>query len=301
MQAFADAGAVFVRYGDTYLAQTAAFHSRTHKHADHLSFLWWEGGEEVLIDPGRFGYLGRTAPDSQEARAGFWYSDPRRMYVESTRAHNCVEVDGLDYARRNTKPFGSALDDAARQDELYVTTCEVRHARFVRHRRNLVLHPGHFLLVLDWLYDRSGTGHTFEQWFQVAPQWVPSAITGAAAFASPSGARLWVANLLDPVAPTAHRGETEPRMNGWRSDAPESLVPTTSLHFSASGVRGAFATLFLMGAGELADGTSANPTLSAGRFVWSEEGRKHTVRVGRSDGRTVATVHSVPLGLRHAI
>ncbi|QJW84688.1 hypothetical protein HK414_16235 [Ramlibacter terrae] len=39
-----------------YLAQTAAFHSRTHKHADDLSFIWSDRGSDLLVDAGRYGY-----------------------------------------------------------------------------------------------------------------------------------------------------------------------------------------------------------------------------------------------------
>ena len=98
MRAFYDAGYAFARgYADnvarnpenaSYLAQIAGFHSRTHKHADHLTFVWHDRRRDVLIDAARYAYVGKTAPGSKLFDEGFWYSDPKRVYVESTRAHN---------------------------------------------------------------------------------------------------------------------------------------------------------------------------------------------------------------------
>ena len=94
----------------SYLAQQAAFHSRTHKHADDLSFVWYDRGSEILIDAGRYGFLGRTETGSDLRNRGFWYSDPKRIYVESTHSHNTVEIDGMSYDRRKSPPYGSAIE-----------------------------------------------------------------------------------------------------------------------------------------------------------------------------------------------
>jgi hypothetical protein len=289
LRAYLDAGVVFVRdrrHG-CYLAHAAAFHSRTHKHADHFTFVWWDRDEEVLVDPGRFGYLQKTAPGSEEHRQGFWYADPRRIYVEKTRAHNCVEIDEQDYPRRGVKPFGSALIQAEQQGDLYVTGAETRHLGHVRHRRNLVLRPGHFMLVLDWLYDRTGGVHDFKQWFQLGQQWEPDGAdeVGTNYYSSLSGQRIWITTLLSPAAPVSNHGQTKPYMSGWRSDKAESLIPTTSLHFSAAGGTAAFATLLLLGSGQPAAGTRANKTLRKGRFCWTEAEQQRSVETNWLDDK----------------
>ncbi len=93
----------------SYLAQTLCFHSRTHKHADDLSFIWYDRGHEILVDAGRYGYLEKTKAGSDLWKLGYWYADPNRMYVEDTRAHNAVEIDGISNPRHKVKPYGSAL------------------------------------------------------------------------------------------------------------------------------------------------------------------------------------------------
>jgi hypothetical protein len=54
-----------------YLAQIASFHSRTHKHADDLSFVWSDRGAEILIDPARFAYMGSTPEPIGIVQTGF--------------------------------------------------------------------------------------------------------------------------------------------------------------------------------------------------------------------------------------
>jgi len=52
----------------SYLAQNAGFHSRVHKHADHLTFVWFDKMRDILIDPGRYAYAGRTERYKPRAR-----------------------------------------------------------------------------------------------------------------------------------------------------------------------------------------------------------------------------------------
>ena len=218
-----------------YLAQIASFQSRTHKHADDLSFVWSDEGTEILIDPGRYGYSGRTKPDSELAAQGFWYSDPKRVYVESTRAHNTIEIDGRSYDRRG-KSYGSGLRSAQEMDGLFITECEVRQFRAVRHWRVLTFAPGRFLLVVDWLFDRSGQPHDFRQHVHFHPAWtlVPDAAdpTGARVLAirGESGQRLVVVSLAPEGCSTRlARGQEEPQLLGWMSDRASSLSPCSTL------------------------------------------------------------------------
>ncbi|MBC7987562.1 MAG: heparinase II/III family protein, partial [Sphingomonadaceae bacterium] len=111
---YPDAGLAFIRARGkegtrSYLAFNGGFHSRVHKQADDLSMVWFEGGDAILADPGSYGFLGRTEPGSALHEAGFWYGDLKRVYVETTAAHNCVEIDGRSHPRRDAPPYGSAI------------------------------------------------------------------------------------------------------------------------------------------------------------------------------------------------
>lgn len=289
-----DAGYAFARiYEDpvqlgraAYLAQISGFHSRTHKHADHLSMVWHDRGHEILIDPGRFSYASSKPPmDSELFKQGFWYSDPRRIYVEKTRAHNCAEIDGRDYLRKAVKPSGSALLEAREEEGLVITSSETRHFRTVRHWRGLVMKAGHFLLVLDWLQDKENT-HDYRQWFHLAREWEVSA-GGSGMRAVNGDEELRVVSLLpggafQPVV----CGQTEPCLLGWRSDKAESLAPSPCFSILQTANTAAFATLFVFG--ETAEPdlefSQVNATFRKGRLGWRDAQGSHQLFLDRASG-----------------
>ncbi len=313
IRAFQESGYVFARANSggtgllhekqTYLAQMAAFHSMVHKHADHLSFVWHDQNRDILIDPGRFAYSGKSSPGSQLFEEGFWYSDPKRIYVESTRAHNCVEIDGLSYSRRNVKPFGSAIRYAGEQEGLIVTECETTHSPGVRHRRVLVMQPGRFLLVLDFLKDRLNN-HDYRQWFKFAPEWaVENSADGASLRASAlngdEAASLRVFNLVAENEVTKPvRGQEQPHIQGWYSNAANSLLPATS--WSVEGLArqvGRFATFFVLDdSAQLSkEATRLNTTLRSGTLSWSDRHGSHVLTLAVNDaGEVRASRNTIP-------
>lgn len=295
VKSYQDAGYVFARLcadnvplEDRYLsyfAQIAGFHSRVHKHADHLSFVWHEDGRRILTDPGRYAYLGRTEPSSKLFADGFWYADPSRIYVESTRAHNCLEVDDKSYPRRE-RPFGSAVIQAELQNELLVTTCITRHFRVVRHWRTIILSPRRFLLVIDLLIDRAGIDHRYKQWFTLDPYWhayIEGDVVNVRPERTGDGA-LVVANLLDgPKFTPPVRGRGGPDMQGWVSDAANSLIPATSFCSAVEG-KGPqrLVTLFVYGANYEAQPCAANISLSRARLAWRDDRGNVSLDIRRS-------------------
>lgn len=56
-------------------------------------------GVDIIQEPGRYGYEGRTASDSELRKLGFYYSHPARIYVESPHAHNTLEIDATPDSR----------------------------------------------------------------------------------------------------------------------------------------------------------------------------------------------------------
>jgi len=266
----------------SYLAQLSGYHSRTHKHADHLSFVWSEGLLNILSDPGHFGYLGRTRPGDGLYEQGFWYSDPRRIYVESTRAHNCVEIDGCSYRRLNGNAFGSGLKGASQQGSLVIFDSSLTIQPSLLHRRILILAPREFLLVVDWLADRSTTRHDFRQWFQMAPSW--SVCREGNGYVSHSGdAELHVLDLLASSSPSdVYFGQEEP-LQGWTSLASGSLVPSASFNFGVEQTdRACFATLLsLCGRPTRSSATRINSSLSRAILAWRISDRSIRINLER--------------------
>lgn len=308
VKAFLDAGYAFARLrgsggNEAYLAQIAGFHSRVHKHADDLSFIWYDHGRDILIDPGRYAYTEKkTAPGSDLYREGFWYADPRRIYVESTRAHNTVEIDGRSLPRNGVKAPGSYLRYAGEQAGLAVTDCSAWHFRTVRHRRRLIMAPGHFLMVLDWLYDRSGASHDYRQWFTFHSSWSlvvdGSLVRGKSNDEMPASSLSFTAASVvsGPVLSTIMCGQVEPELQGWLSDRPYSLKPTSCFNLRAQKAGPTvFATVFTFGDALSIDAhlTRFNATMTAGRVVWKDQHGRNVVEISEDASRHPVVHHDL--------
>ncbi len=308
LKAFPESGLVVMRshlgknstgFADaSYLAQQCAFHSRTHKHADDLSFVWFDRGLQILIDPGRYGYLGRTPKDSSLRRQGFWYADPRRIYVESTRAHNTVEIDGQSYNRATTPPYGSALVQWGESGDLLFAESDVLHQTKVRHRRMLILSPGRWLLVWDDLHDEQDTRHDYRQWFQFAPDLdVRVADTERLSITNNSSEWHLHAFSIVPSARLANpiRGQTEPELQGFWAPSSGIFEPVWSACWEQHAAADAtFATLFTFAHDAEPDRTAT--MVDAGnkaRFVWYQDGETHTLSVSKKDDGTWSLMDEV--------
>jgi hypothetical protein len=132
-----------------------------HGHADALSIILYQNGEEMLVDPGTYRYNGE--PEF-------------RRYFKSTRAHNTVTIDGLDQAVQETgfiwsHPYKAELMNCKEHDGgLFLEATHNGYARLkkpVFHRRKIVLLHGADFLVKDTF---SGLGeHEFEINFHLHP------------------------------------------------------------------------------------------------------------------------------------
>ena len=231
------AGYVFVRPSNrpvekqSYLAYMCAFHSRAHKHADDHTFVWWENGVEILIDPGRFGYLDRLPAKSPDRLKGFFYSRPERQYVERTFAHNCLEVDGEDIERRSRKPFGSGVVSAHRNDSgEFEIVGESPNAKY-SHRRTLRYMPAEYLEVEDCLVEPTDC-ETAVSWFNVNRDCEVTVDHNNVEIVLPHDAGKIVVEsnglLVPPVS-----GQREP-LRGWRSKKDRQLDEAWNFGFKVN-------------------------------------------------------------------
>lgn len=279
----------------SYLAQTGAFHSRTHKHADDLSFVWHEHGQELLIDPGRFGYLDPITPDTELGQQGFYYGHPKRVYVESTKAHNTVEIDGKSYPRRGVKPYGSALRDAGEWGGIYYSEAEVRQFKTIRHRRLLLYRPREWLVVTDWLHDNLPNEHRFTQRFHFAPE-VEVSRTGSAHHVDLllEAPALHVKPLLLAEALPVSYGQADPSLLGWIARKDNHFAPCWSIGYEATRARsGQFATLFAFGSEPVTGPSSMNGSGRKLDLRWRQGSFSHRVNLVVPEDGTLALDYSI--------
>jgi hypothetical protein len=161
-----------------------------------------------------------------------------------------------------------------------ITYSKVIHFRSIQHHRQLIMRPGHFLLVLDWLKDGNNTEHEYKQYFHFGSEWDVSN-QGDQIIGHHPGNEKAEAIALRATSLIAQssigkvvRGQEEPELLGWLSNAAQSLIPTSCFHvYQCSDKPVSFATLFVFG--KKLDinwqKTRFNNSLSAGRVVWSDD------------------------------
>lgn len=213
------------RLYSSYLAFQGGFHSRAHKHADDLSFVWFDSGQEILIDAGRWGY-GPLLPVESPLRAeGYYYSAPERQYVESVRAHNTIELDGEIHDRRRA-PYGSAITDAKTVNRTFVISATAPHAGHI-HQRTLTFQPAHEVMVRDQIESNSGVQRNATAWFLLnGTAELLNHNDQEVTFRLANGRILAIQSSDRIAAPV--RGQEDPLI-GWRSSKFEGLVPAWSI------------------------------------------------------------------------
>lgn len=213
------------RIDSSYLAFQAGFHSRAHKHADDLSFIWFDRGQEILIDAGKWAYGPLLPADSPLRADGYYYAAPERQYVESVSAHNTVEIDNRIHDRTR-KPYGSGLIDATSSQGEFRIEAAAPHGDY-SHNRTLTLNPGSSLEVSDSIASETEDQRHASAWFLLNGELElifhsDSKLT----FRLSNGEMLEISStgvLEKPV-----RGQKNPLL-GWRSTAARSLEPAWSL------------------------------------------------------------------------
>lgn len=281
MRAFSESGYFIVRSGgkdsaddlsgSSYLAQTCAFHSRVHKHADDLSFVWFDRGHEILIDPGRFGYLDPSPKDPELRKQGFYYGHPKRVYVESTRAHNTVEIDNRSYQRRGVEPYGSALRRCGSVNNVYYAESNAMQLSTVSHNRLLVFSPGKWLIIYDRLCDEAEKSHEFNQRFHFAPELEAISRDNTAIISLPGKQeKLYMVPLLAAEPLPLIKGQEEPDLLGWIARKDNEFEPCwTGGYFASEQSSWSFATLFIFSEEPPCPGNSkVNKSNTRGKFKW---------------------------------
>jgi len=229
----------------------AQFHSRQHKHADDLSIIYSLNNRPFLVDSGRFTYQ---------------YDLPERIYCESTRAHNTVEIDGANFSRFRQDAYGSALIFSSCLGPCSVSRAEVHHKRTisafipnnrigktdgipldVKHQRTIIHFPQRFLAIIDQL--QSPEPHDYIQWNHFAPNLQVRKYTDEKygihnSMEETTSIMLTSSNDDLPLNSQIIRGQTQPHLQGWMAHQGSELIENTTIGFSTFGSDKIFVTVF---------------------------------------------------------
>lgn len=198
------------------LLVTGAHHSNVHKHADELSFELYSRGRHVIVDTGKYTYSRKS-----------W-----REFTDSAAAHNSVDLiaERSDNGVRKTAPAGSVLSHMAKETWGWVIEgAVVRPEWGVRHARTFLYRPGQWLVLLDHI--ESHDAREVTAWLHLDPS-LEAARHGPGWRFEGRSIRY---SASTPFALHRHRGETEPRIQGWVADAYHQRQPNDALGLSAIG------------------------------------------------------------------
>ena len=279
--------------GKSQLVFSAQFHSRQHKHADHLTILYHLNGHPLLVDAGTYTYQ---------------YDLPQRIYCESTRAHNTVEIDGLNYSRFRQDSFGSCLEFAEEIGECTIFSGRLHHKHLIssfipnnkiqnsdkikcdiNHTRSIIHYPGRFLAVIDQI--DSNESHDYIQWNHLAPHLSIRKYTNSKIGIHNSKEEtvcivLTSDSEANPLDIIEIEGQSHPHLQGWFSHDGRELIPNPVLGFTTFGENKAFVTVF-----DFKMANTGKPYLRIGssgnyqRFALTQDGLKVDFKIRRGGGQ----------------
>lgn len=178
-----------------------------HKHSDDLSFVLMEGGRDIFVDSGKYGYD----------------YDDMRSYVISASAHNVPSLVGRGISPRDIDPASSGLDPVKVDDGQFVISGVADRPGLFLHERTLFYVPGILLRIEDRLNNL--TDSSWQSNLHLAPDLTPE--VGEAGFEVQAGDLTIRAEFSgDGCNISTARGETEPHQ-GWVSIGYLQMTPAT--------------------------------------------------------------------------
>ncbi len=226
-QAFEYGGVYVMRTGwtagSTYLAFDGGPWGYSHQHDDRLGFWLSAHGRPLLIDPGRYLY------DSNNPFS-------RDKYLNTTRAHNTITVDGESQADRHFRETWQPKDRLADNTWLVNDTFQRVAGSHklgygkdggirVEHRRSITFWPPNVFLVLDRL---TGDGeHEVQSRLHFYPGDVVN--TGDVWHTTRADANIAVLPIMEaPFEAGVVKGQLDPTF-GWYSERVNQIEPSPTL------------------------------------------------------------------------
>jgi len=201
------------------------FFQTGHKLPDDLSFEWFDQGERILTNAGKYSYS----------------NGPFRDYVTSTAAHNTIEIDGTTRKLAEAMRYGSAIKDAKVMGETFLIRGTVPREGGIDHERLVLFRPERWLAIVDTL--QGDALHQYTQWFHFAPQWRLEQAEEGLRLVSSSGRAVLVRHLSGAQF-VASRGQTQPNPQGWVTESYGNMIDRQALGYTAGGRSVRLVTLF---------------------------------------------------------
>lgn len=201
------------------------FFQTGHKLPDDLSFEWFDHGERILTNAGKYSYS----------------KGPFRDYVTSMPAHNTVEIDAGADKLPKVLPYGSAIIEARAVGDAFLIRGAVERKDEIKHERFVLFKPKRWLVIADDLQGKASYKYT--QWFHFARQWHLQDMNGDIRLTSSSGRTIFVRHVPRQQA-MALRGQKQPKLQGWVTENYGNMVDRQALGFTANGRAVGLFTIF---------------------------------------------------------
>lgn len=191
-----------------------AYRDKTHKHRDCLSFDWFDRGDRVICDGGKYGYK----------------SNQFRRYCLSYKAHNSVEIEGFDILKM--RPYGSAIKPAQKLPGGVYRLGGKLEWPAITQDRSLYIKPGQWLVVedrLDFSRERKAT-----QWLHLETDFVLVSAQGNSLHAKGKQGRQVFVDCLDAdSAMFIHKGDMI-NLAGYVSQKDYEIKPALTVGFAST-------------------------------------------------------------------
>lgn len=206
---------------NSYLAIRTGFSSNAHRHSDDFSFEWSEKGQIIFQDSGRYSYD---------------YSDPYRLFVSSSRAHNTVTVNDTNF------PWWGDFD----KSDFYTGAVSSYHGNSTRAElqlskefkslginfdRTFEIERGRHLRVVDLI--TSQHENLYEQWFHLSEDFEYLGMDDNERLVFESKVlRIEVITPKDTEV-IVTKGQENPNLQGWVSYSEKKILARWSFGFKA--------------------------------------------------------------------
>tara|TARA_Y100001970_G_scaffold80605_1_gene102347 strand:+ start:7830 stop:9803 length:1974 start_codon:yes stop_codon:yes gene_type:complete len=236
----------------SYLAFNAQFHSRQHKHADDLNFYLYDKGVPIIVDSGTYKYE---------------YDDPKRIYIESTRAHNTIEIDDLNNSRLMHDRYGSCLIKALKFDKIFYFNAILKHKNLFQPNKSVFKQKTGDAVKVDIIQERklfyifkkllivydtlsSDKTHKYTQWFHFDKDFSINQDSSNIICTNQDGeiitniySKSFGDNLIKEQIIKGEKSSNN--FQGWVANSTGTeLIPNYALGFGIKGKIGSFITIF---------------------------------------------------------